>query len=326
MDIHDLTRQLNVKNDSKIVMLVADGSGRAAHETGRQDGAGDRQDAQPGSPGRSRRAGRQHSRAARHHARQRSRPLGVVRLRSAAISVIGRGALEATGIGFELQAGRRRHPLQLLHARRGRQDHRSPRRTHPHRRERPAGASSSATSRFPASRSFVEPVKEHRFVVVFRGEGLGRRRPRHRSASRPASRRWIPSPTIAASQQTAESPRSSSTRPANCWPANRRPTSRRCAASRPNRDLPTYEEVYGLKAAAIAVYPMYKGLARSGRHGHRRRSHRRWTNRSTCSNRALERLRLLLHPLQVHRQHRRRRQLRRQGASGSKSSTPILPA
>ena len=26
-------------------------------------------------------------------------------------------------------------------------------------------------------------------------------------------------------------------------------------------DLPSYEEVYGLKAAAIAVYPMYKGLA-----------------------------------------------------------------
>ena len=31
-------------------------------------------------------------------------------------------------------------------------------------------------------------------------------------------------------------------------------------AAKPN--LPTYEEVYGLKAAAIAVYPMYKGLAR----------------------------------------------------------------
>ena len=31
-------------------------------------------------------------------------------------------------------------------------------------------------------------------------------------------------------------------------------------AARPN--LPSYEEVYGLKAAAIAVYPMYKGLAR----------------------------------------------------------------
>jgi 2,3-bisphosphoglycerate-independent phosphoglycerate mutase len=31
-------------------------------------------------------------------------------------------------------------------------------------------------------------------------------------------------------------------------------------AARPN--LPSYEEVYGLRAAAIAVYPMYKGLAR----------------------------------------------------------------
>ena len=30
-------------------------------------------------------------------------------------------------------------------------------------------------------------------------------------------------------------------------------------ATKPN--LPSYEELYGLKAAAIAVYPMYKGLA-----------------------------------------------------------------
>jgi 2,3-bisphosphoglycerate-independent phosphoglycerate mutase len=31
-------------------------------------------------------------------------------------------------------------------------------------------------------------------------------------------------------------------------------------AARP--DLPSYAEVYGLRAAAVAVYPMYKGLAR----------------------------------------------------------------
>ena len=35
----------------------------------------------------------------------------------------------------------------------------------------------------------------------------------------------------------------------------------RCAVLPPGR-LPTYEEVYGLRAAAIAVYPMYKGLSR----------------------------------------------------------------
>ena len=31
-------------------------------------------------------------------------------------------------------------------------------------------------------------------------------------------------------------------------------------SAKPN--IPTYEDVYGLKAAAIAVYPMYRGLAR----------------------------------------------------------------
>ncbi len=30
----------------------------------------------------------------------------------------------------------------------------------------------------------------------------------------------------------------------------------------PRPALPTYQEVYGLRAAAVAVYPMYKGLAR----------------------------------------------------------------
>ncbi len=36
--------------------------------------------------------------------------------------------------------------------------------------------------KIPGVEVFVEPVKEHRFVVVFRGDGLGRQRGRHRSA------------------------------------------------------------------------------------------------------------------------------------------------
>ena len=88
--------------------------------------------------------------------------------------------------------------------------------------------------------------------------------------------------------------------------------------------LPSYEEVYGLRAAAIAVYPMYKGLARLvgmeivGKAANARRADRR-------ARAELERLRLLLHPLQIHRQHRRGRQLRGQSANGSKSSTRSIP-
>jgi hypothetical protein len=57
-------------------------------------------------------------------------------------------------------------------------------------------------------------------------------------------------------------PGSSSSKPAGCSRISPRRTAYtlRGFAARPN--LPTYEEVYGLRAAAIAVYPMYKGLAR----------------------------------------------------------------
>ena len=77
--------------------------------------------------------------------------------------------------------------------------------------------------------------------------------------------------------------------------------------------IASYEEVYGLKAAAIAVYPMYKGLAQLvgmevvGTPDHAFRRDRR-------AGAGVERLRLLLRPFQVHRQPGRGRQFRREGA------------
>ena len=55
MDMHELTRELHVKNDSKIVMLVADGLGGLPLTAGRQDGAGNGPHAEPRRAGQARR-------------------------------------------------------------------------------------------------------------------------------------------------------------------------------------------------------------------------------------------------------------------------------
>jgi len=108
---------------------------------------------------------------------------------------------------------------------------------------------------------FVEPVRDYRFVVVFRGEGLESNvadtdpqlvgaRPLDPVARNPASGRTA---DIAAQfiHQAREILRDE--HPANML------TLRGFAKKPP---IPSMEEAYGLTASAIAVYPMYRGLAR----------------------------------------------------------------
>lgn len=108
---------------------------------------------------------------------------------------------------------------------------------------------------------FVRPVKEYRLVVVFRGEGLGGAV----EDTDPQKTGVPPLDPVArdpASQKTAEIARTflkqarevlKGDAPANFF-------TMRGIDKRPH--IPTFEEVYGLRAAAIAVYPMYRGLAR----------------------------------------------------------------
>ncbi|MBQ3387938.1 MAG: 2,3-bisphosphoglycerate-independent phosphoglycerate mutase [Thermoguttaceae bacterium] len=112
----------------------------------------------------------------------------------------------------------------------------------------------------PGVEVFVEPVKEHRFVVVFRGKGLGG----NVADTDPQKTGLAPLDPVAgdeASQKTAEVAKEffnqakkilAGQPKANCL-------TMRGFATKPN--LPSYKELYGLNAAAIAVYPMYKGLA-----------------------------------------------------------------
>ena len=326
MDIHDLTRELHVKNDSKIVMLRRRRPGRPAAAAGRHDRAGNGQHAE--------------SRCARPRRRSAAAafpccpasPPAAGRGTSACSAtiplkyLIGRGALEATGIGFELQPGDVAIRANFCTLDADRQHHRPPRRPHRQRGERAAGRASCAQVKIPGVEVFVEPVKEHRFVIVFRGRAARWQARRPRARHRPASSRASPplDPVAARPRERSRrprSPRSSSSKPASCWPVSRKPTASRSAASPAKPDLPSYEEVYGLRAAAIAVYPMYKGLARLvgmdivGKAADARRADGR-------ARAELGEVRLLLHPLQIHRQHRRRRQLRREGRSAPKSSTP----
>jgi 2,3-bisphosphoglycerate-independent phosphoglycerate mutase len=259
MDIHDLTRSLHHDNGTKIVMLVADGLGGL-----------------PLRPGENTELEKAHTPNLDELARRGTCGLSIPVLPGITPGsgpghlglfgydplryIIGRGALEATGIGFEL--GSRdvaaRGNFCTLDAAGNISDRR-------------AGRISSEESaplairlrqvKIPGVDVFVEPVKEHRFVVVFRGEGLGGRvldtdpqatgvpplAPKHADDD---SRRTaqVAAEFIAQAQKLLAAEKK-----ANCLTL-------RGFSRRP--DLPPYQEVYGLRAAAIAVYPMYKGLAR----------------------------------------------------------------
>src|SRR5687767_12790049 len=170
MDIHDLTRELHTKNDSKIVMLVADGlgglpmatGGKTELETAKTPNLDElaRRGVQGGSipvlPGITPGSGPGH--------------LGLFGYDPLQY-IIGRGALEATGIGFELKPGdvAARGNFCTLDGEGNISDRRAGRILS---EESAPLAIKLREAHVPGIEIFVEPVKEHRFVVVFRGAGL----------------------------------------------------------------------------------------------------------------------------------------------------------
>ncbi len=178
---------------------------------------------------------------------------------------VGRGVLEALGIGFDLQ------PNDL--AARGNfatvdengviVDRRAGRISTEECIRLTKKLQEATGDVLPGYQIFVLPVKEHRFVLIIRGEGLGGKltetdplvtgkKPlpvRDESGTEEGRRtaalvnRWIE----AARKVLADEPRANS--------LNLRGLSK-------DPQLPKFDEIYGLKAAAIAVYPMYRGVAR----------------------------------------------------------------
>jgi 2,3-bisphosphoglycerate-independent phosphoglycerate mutase len=113
----------------------------------------------------------------------------------------------------------------------------------------------------PGVEFFVEPVKEHRFVLVIRGEGLG-----GNVADTDPQAVGVP-PLVAvgsdpASQKTAHIANQFIAKAQEVLKADAPTNGLTLRGFATYPQIAKFEEVYGMKAAAIAVYPMYKGLAR----------------------------------------------------------------
>jgi len=258
MDL-DLIRELVVKNDSKIVLLVIDGLGGLPHEeTGRTELEAantrhlDRLAADgicgltvPVGPGITPGSGPGHLALFGYD------PIKYQ---------VGRGVLEALGIDFDL-----RHDDLAARGNFCTVDKDGL------VTDRRAGRISTETSAalceglrgitLPGVDLFVEPVREHRFLLVLRGDALA-----EGVSDTDPQRLGVPplpaQPERPEAKETARlvnqfigqaRERLDGKHPANMlllrglskWP-----------------QLPQMAEVFGLRAAAIAVYPMYRGLAK----------------------------------------------------------------
>ncbi|MGE3841487.1 MAG: 2,3-bisphosphoglycerate-independent phosphoglycerate mutase [Vicinamibacterales bacterium] len=258
MDMHDLTRQLKISNDSKIVLLVSDGlgglplqpGGRTELETAHHPnldalatrGVSGLQD--PVKPGIAPGSGPGH--------------LGLFGYDPLKYE-IGRGALEATGIGFPLRDGdiAMRGNYCTLDANGLIVDRRASR--IPTEESAPL-AKILQTIELPGVEVFVEPVREYRFVVVLRGSGLSD----NLQETDPQVTGAAPLPPTAldeASTKTSELVTEFIRQARVLLKTQPKANGLTLRGFATTPHLPSYQEVYGLRAAAIAVYPMYKGLA-----------------------------------------------------------------
>lgn len=178
---------------------------------------------------------------------------------------IGRGVLEALGIGFALQPDDLAARGNFASAdAEGRITDRRAGRIDTAECERLAAKLQAATGNlFPDYQVIVEPVKEHRFVFVLRGPGLGG----ELSETDPLVTGKAPLPVMDASGSAAGAKTADLV---NRWVD----AARAALANEPKANslnlrgiakdpgLPRFPQIYGMRAAALAVYPMYKGVAR----------------------------------------------------------------
>ena len=241
------------------MLYVADGLGGSAAAAGWKDGTGNCKYSESGRIGSARSAGHEHPCVARDRSGSGPGHLGLFGYDPLKYD-IGRGVLEALGIDFALtdRDVAVRGNFCTIDAAGNISDRRAGR------------ISSDIAAKLcekldkitiPGVEVFVRHVKEYRLVIVIRGDGLGGS-VNDTDPQRTGVPPLKPHGADPASQKTAEIlaefMRQAAEVLKNDSPANLL-TMRGIAKMPP---IPKFQEVYGTRAAAIAVYPMYRGLAR----------------------------------------------------------------
>src|SRR5271154_5961296 len=259
MDLHQIIRELREPGDSKIVFVVADGLGGLALEMG---GKTELESARtpnldacvregvcglsiPVLPGITPGSGPGH--------------LGLFGYDPLEYR-IGRGILEALGINF--QVGARdvaiRGNFCTVNDKGLITDRRAGR---PSTERCVAMCKKMQGIKIPGIEVFVEPVREHRFVVVFRGDNLGD----HVNDTDPQALGHAPLNAAGADPASENTARIVNQFAAEAGKILKGDTPTNMVTLRGFARYPkidTMQEVYGLKPICVAVYPMYKGLAR----------------------------------------------------------------
>lgn len=259
MSLHKLIRELRENNGSKIVLLVADGLGGLAMEVGGKtelesahtpnlddlvrDGVCGL--ATPVLPGIAPGSGPGHLALFGYD------PLEWR---------IGRGILEALGINFPVSGDdvAIRGNFCTVDAKGLITDRRAGR---PSTEKCIEVCNKLKTIKIPGAELFVEPVKEHRFVLVIRATGLGdavNDTDPQAVGVKPA----VAKGADAASQKTADLANAFLAQVAKLLAGEQGINMATLRGFAKNPAIPTFKDIYGLNALALAVYPMYRGLAR----------------------------------------------------------------
>jgi 2,3-bisphosphoglycerate-independent phosphoglycerate mutase len=177
---------------------------------------------------------------------------------------VGRGVIEALGLGMELKPGDvcARANFATLNAKGIVTDRRAGR-IPTETCEKLCAMLSAKVKKIGDTEVIIIPGKEHRFVVVFRGKGL-----EGPLTDADPNREGFAIPTVKPRDPKNAGQKKMAKLVADFYKlalpiiGNEKPANgflMRGIAHKPN--IPLFEDRYKLRAAALAVYPMYKGLA-----------------------------------------------------------------